>query len=93
MPWEMWYISTVERKVNKMSIGYALLIGLFTGTLGTTGVFLWIKGKEDPTQLVLKNQGEVIKDLAEIQLTSSPGKYFTPAATSRKNSRQTDINE
>ena len=51
-----------------MTIGYALLIGLFTGTLGTTGVFLWIKAKEDPTQQVLQNQGEVLKDLAEIQL-------------------------
>lgn len=73
-------------KVNKMTIVNALLIGLFTGTLGTTGVFLWIKGKEDPTQQLLQNQGEVIKDLAEIQLSLNQGELDI-----KKNLTSTDL--
>lgn len=69
-----------------MTLGYALLIGLLTGTMGTTGVFLWIKGKEDPTQQVLKNQGEVLKDLAEIQLSLNQGEIEI-----KKNLTSTDL--
>ena len=69
-----------------MTIGYAILIGILTGTLGTTGVFIWVMGKEDPPQKVLQNQGEVIKDLAEIQLTLNQGELDI-----KKNLTSTDL--
>jgi hypothetical protein len=69
-----------------MTIGYAVLIGLLTGTMGTTGVFLWIQKKQDPTEQVLQNQGEVLKDLAEIQMSIHQGELDI-----KKNLTSTDL--
>jgi hypothetical protein len=56
-----------------MTLIQGITIGLLTGTLGTTAVFVWLSGKEDPTQQVLQNQGELLKDMAEIQLSIHQG--------------------
>lgn len=62
-----------KNKVNEMTVLHALLIGLLTGTMGTTGVYAWLSKKKDPTDQVLQNQGEVLKDLAEIQMSIHQG--------------------
>lgn len=56
-----------------MTFLQALAIGLLTGTLGTTGVFLWIQGKQSPRNEILANQSETLKELAAIQASIHQG--------------------
>ena len=71
-----------------LTIIQAVAIGLLTGTLGTTGVFLWLQGKEDPTAQILSNQSETLKDLAEIQMAIHQGELDI-----KKNLTSTDLLE
>tara|TARA_R110000751_G_scaffold279985_2_gene382438 strand:- start:1299 stop:1724 length:426 start_codon:yes stop_codon:yes gene_type:complete len=56
-----------------MTIIQAIAIGLLGGTLGTTGVFIWIESKSKQMEIITKNQSETINTLATIQGDISKG--------------------
>jgi hypothetical protein len=71
-----------------MTIIQAAILGIMTGTLGTTGIFLWLSQKQDPTEQILSNQSETLKDLAEIQSKLQEGELEI-----QKNLTSTDLLE
>lgn len=65
-----------------------ILLGVFGGSLGTTGLFLYLSSREDPTAMILENQSKTIEDLAKIQSTIAQGKIDI-----QKNLTDTDLLE
>lgn len=56
-----------------MTIIQSIAIGLLGGTLGTTGVFLWIESKSKKIEIMQGYQVETINKLASIQGDISKG--------------------
>jgi hypothetical protein len=50
-----------------MTIIQAVALGLGVGTLGTTGVFIWIEQKSKKWEVIQDNQAKTISTLASIQ--------------------------
>lgn len=49
-----------------MTVLQLVLLGVFGGSLGTTGLFLWLN-REDPSQQILDKQAETIREIATLQ--------------------------
>ena len=71
-----------------MTVFQLILLGVFGGSLGTTGLFLYLSSREDPTAMILENQSKTIEDLAKIQSTIEQGKIEI-----QKNLTNTDLLE
>ena len=56
-----------------MTVLNGVLIGLLTGTLGSTAVFLWIESRDDSEQTIIENQNKTLADLATIQARIQEG--------------------
>lgn len=50
-----------------MTILHAALVGVLSGVLGTTGVYIWINSKQDPTISIIDSQQKTLTELATIQ--------------------------
>jgi|TARA_R110000796_G_scaffold251881_1_gene384360 hypothetical protein len=57
-----------------MTVIQAMAIGLLGGTLGTTGIYIWIEGKSKNWEKVQENQSETLLALSSIQSDISKGK-------------------
>lgn len=69
-----------------MTIIQAVAIGLLTGTMGTTGLFLWLQSKEDPTQTIIENQAKTLEQIVTLHSKVDEGKLDI-----QKNLTSTDL--
>lgn len=69
-----------------MTVLNGILIGLLTGTLGSTAVFMWIESRDDSDQTIIDNQTQALTDLATIQTHLAEGKLDI-----QKNLTSTDL--
>ena len=71
-----------------MTVLQFVLLGVFGGSLGTTGLFLWLNSREDPSQQILDKQAETIKEIATLQ-----SKVDADKVEIQKNLTNTDLLE
>ena len=56
-----------------MTLIQAIVLGLGVGSLGTTGIFLWIEKRANRWDVIQENQAQTIQDLASLQASIHKG--------------------
>ena len=56
-----------------MTLIQAIILGLGVGSLGTTGVFLWIEKRANSWEVIQENQSKTIEKLASLQASIHKG--------------------
>lgn len=57
----------IEKKGDKMTLTAAVLIGLLTGTIGTSAVTTWIHSKNNKQAEIIENQNATLLQLSSLQ--------------------------